>query len=190
MTVESYAEQLLSLLPRGRAWSREPGSGIANLVTGLAAEYARIDGRGEALLIESDPRSATELLPEWERLLGLPDECTVPSATLAARRRAAHFKLTGVSGLDVAAIEAAAEALGYTVTIDELDEVRAQGVSGIDVSGGRWRFVWWITVDAPVEYFNTLSGVDEPLATYGAGDLVCRIRQISPAHTYPVFVFS
>ena len=189
VTAQGYVGQLLALLPHGRAWPREPGTALRALLDGLAEEYARIDRRGEELLTETDPRSATELLPDWERLLGLPDECSAIGATLRARRRAAHHKLTGVAGLDEAAIVQAAAELGYTITITQLNQAMADAVQGIDTTGGRWRFVWWVNFDAPVEYFNTLSGVDEPLATYGrSAELECRIRAIAPAHTYPVFV--
>lgn len=156
---------------------------------GLAEEFARLDRRGEDLIAETDPRSTTELLPEWERVLGLPDECSILSATLPARRQSAHYKLTGVGGLDAASIIRAAAVLGYTITIDELDMARADAIAGLDTTNGRWRFVWWVNVDARVEYFSTLSRVDERLATYPPlTELVCRVRAISPAHTHAVFV--
>ena len=188
--VEGYAAQLAALLPRGRAWSRDRESVLSTLINGLATEFARVDGRAEELLVERDPRTATELLPEWERQLGLPDECSVLSATLTARRQAAHYKLTGVSGLDKASIVRAAADLGYTITVDDLNQPRADAIAGLDTTNGRWRFVWWINVSARVEYFSTLSRVNERLATYPPlTALACRIRAISPSHTHVVFAF-
>ena len=189
VTAEGYAAQLQALLPPGRAWSRERDSVLSALLSGFSEELARIDQRGEDLLVERDPRSATELITDWERVLGLPDECSALSATLTARRQAAHYKMTGVAGLDAASIIQAAADLGYTITTDELDMARADAIVGLDTANGRWRFVWWVNVDARVEYFSTLSRVDERLAVYPPlTELVCRIRAISPAHTHAVFV--
>ena len=189
VTAESYAAQLEALLPPGRAWSRRRGSHLRGLLGGVAEEYARIDRRSEDLLRETDPRSALELLPDWERLLGIPDECSALGATLTIRRRVAHYKLTGVSGLDKASIIATAAALGYTITIDELDMARADAIAGLDTTNGRWRFVWWVNVDVRVDYFRATSRVDERLAEYPPlTDLTCRIRVIAPAHTHAVFL--
>ena len=189
VTADAYAAQLEALLPPGRAWSRERGSHLRALLGGMAEEYARIDRRGEDLLGEADPRSALELLPDWERLLGIPDECSVLGATLTIRRQVAHYKLTGVAGLDKASIVEAAATLGYTITIDELDMARADAISGVDTTNGRWRFVWWVNVDARVDYFRTTSRVDKRLAEYpNLTELVCRIRAIAPAHTHAIFV--
>lgn len=189
MSVEGYAAHLKALLPRGRVWARERGSVMSALISGLAEEFARIDRRSEELRRESDPRSATDLLPEWEKMLGLPDECSALSATLTARRQTAHAKMIGVGGLDRASIVAAVAALGYVITIDELDQTRADAVAGLDTTNGKWRFVWWVNADTRVERFSTLSRVDERLAVYPSlNELVCRIRAISPAHTHAEFV--
>lgn len=191
VSAEGYTAQLQALMPLGRAWPRDADSALRALLEGLAQEFARLDARAEELLRELDPRGSVELLPDWERLLGLPDECSGIAATLADRRRDAHAKLTGVAGLDKASIIAAAAALGYTITIDELDQVRADAIPGLDTTGGKWRFVWWVNVPGVVRYWTVLSGVNEPLATYGAtAALSCRIRAISPAHTLPQFAFT
>jgi hypothetical protein len=59
-----YAHQLVSLLPRGPAWSRDPGSTLMRAVIGLAQYWGFVDSRaGDLLEIESDPRTTWELLP-------------------------------------------------------------------------------------------------------------------------------
>lgn len=66
----AYAQMLLQLLPDGRLW-RRVGSLLERLLLGSADELARLDARAADLLRESDPRTAVELLPEYERELGL-----------------------------------------------------------------------------------------------------------------------
>ncbi len=75
----SYDQLLRALLPPGLAWVAEVGSELAYLVEALAQELSRVDERGEDLQNEMDPRTATELLDEWEEVAGLPDECSQPS---------------------------------------------------------------------------------------------------------------
>lgn len=81
MIAEAYARMLAALLPPGRVWRRHVGSGIQRVLLGSADELARVEARGQDLLRESDPRTADELLPEFERELGLTAE-----GTLAERR--------------------------------------------------------------------------------------------------------
>lgn len=83
----SYDEQVLEEMPRGKAWPRQQGSWLWKLCKAIGIELGRVDARGDDLLAEMDPRTATETLPDWERILGLPDpEIDPPPSTLAERR--------------------------------------------------------------------------------------------------------
>ncbi len=95
MDGSAYLSQLLALLPPGDALAREPGSVLERLLTVPAAELARVDGRVEALLVESDPARIAEMLADWERALGLPDEC-YPNESFSRASRAWYFDGVGV----------------------------------------------------------------------------------------------
>ena len=95
MDSSAYLSQLLALLPPGDALAREPGSKLERLLTVPAAELARVDGRVEALLLESDPARTAEMLADWERALGLPDEC-YPNESFSRASRAWYFDGAGV----------------------------------------------------------------------------------------------
>lgn len=95
MDSSAYLSQLLALLPPGDALAREPGSKLERLLTVPAAELARVDGRVEALLLESDPAQTAEMLADWERALGLPDEC-YPNESFSRASRAWYFDGAGV----------------------------------------------------------------------------------------------
>jgi uncharacterized protein DUF2313 len=77
---EPYAQMLMALLPPGRLW-KLIGSTLADFFRGCADELARFDLRIGDFLNELDPSTATELLPEYERELGL-----VAAPTVAERR--------------------------------------------------------------------------------------------------------
>ncbi|MCA3365641.1 MAG: DUF2313 domain-containing protein [Roseomonas sp.] len=95
MDASAYLSQLLALLPPGDALPREPGSRLERLLTVPAAELARVDGRVEALLVESDAARTTEMLTDWERALGLPDEC-YPNEKFSRASKAWYFDGAGV----------------------------------------------------------------------------------------------
>lgn len=67
---------MVALLPPGRLWRRSEL--LRQLLLGSAAESARVDGRAEDLLRESDPRNAVELLPEYEQQLEIDAAATTP----------------------------------------------------------------------------------------------------------------
>ncbi|MBX9635644.1 MAG: YmfQ family protein, partial [Magnetospirillum sp.] len=91
--VDRYVRLMLSLQPHGRAWSRDTNSVRGRHFAGMAAEFARIDDFFEQILAERSPRTAFWLLPEWEKSLGLPDECTGQAETIAERRAIAHARM-------------------------------------------------------------------------------------------------
>ncbi|WP_157081126.1 putative phage tail protein, partial [Novosphingobium naphthalenivorans] len=99
----AYARQMKQLLPKGAAWDFAPDGTFARLLLALAAEFARIDSRALDLIGEADPRTTLELLPDWERVAGLPDSCTGAPDEVAERQAALHQKIAGVGGQNKAA---------------------------------------------------------------------------------------
>lgn len=77
-----YAAMLAQLLPRGKLWRYTQGI-LASVLLGSADELARVDQRVIDLLDEAYPSTAVELLPDYERELGL-----LPSAPTTAERQA------------------------------------------------------------------------------------------------------
>lgn len=75
VTLEAWLQSLKALLPPGRAFTREPGSVLEKLLSGVAAQLLASQLKVEGLLLEADPRQATTMLADWELLLDLPDDC-------------------------------------------------------------------------------------------------------------------
>lgn len=78
---DAYRRALQALLPPGSIWRRDLNGILAELLLAAGDEMARVDARGVDLLNEADPRTTKELLPDFERVLGLPS-----TGTLDARR--------------------------------------------------------------------------------------------------------
>ena len=187
--VAAYARHLRSLLPRGRAWPGARTSTLHRLLAALATPLSRLDRRIGALFRESIPWQSTELLPDWEAEYGLPDECSSLASTIHERRAAVLHRAVARENSSPATFLSIALSFGVTATVDEHDQARADAIPGLDVTNGRWRFVWWITIDtgADVRKFNTLSPVDMPLSIIERNlELECRLRKYAPAHTHLV----
>jgi uncharacterized protein YmfQ (DUF2313 family) len=147
MTATDYASQLQALLPPGAAWRMEPGDVRLAVLEALAEEFARLDARADALPVEANPRTSTELLPEWEAFLGLP-----PTGTDAERRGAILGWLLAQFEQNAPFYIAQAAALGVPIPITITKDWVAfrVGASGAgDLIGGQeWEFIW--TVHAPL----------------------------------------
>lgn len=211
MSEQAYREQLEKLLPSGRAWPRQNGTTMSALLSGFGAELSRVDDRAQDLLRESDPRTTLELLPEWERALGLPDTCTGPLVDVAARRGALVARLVQSGGQSPAFFAQIALALGFVVTIQEYRPFGAGSLAGepltnpgqpfqVGISGAGdaldnrldWLFAWTVRAsDFTVRRAMIGSfGAGDPLATWGNTLLECTLSRLAPAHTTVRFLYS
>ena len=209
-TGDDYAEGFANLLPQGRAWPRDPDSTLMAVVGGLAQIWGDpIDRRAADLLEqETDPRLAVEMLEDWERAFGLPDECLAEPLTIGDRRIALLNRITMLGAQSREFFIGAAAAIGYTIDIIEYSPFMA-GISragdtrptGTEGEEYRWyigplemRFYWTVRVHgARLTWFRAGSGqagVDPHLRIGLATDLECLLRRYAPAHTQVVFDYS
>lgn len=166
----AWARALKQLLPPSTVlWTLTPGSTMTLALEALATELARIEGRGLDLLEEADPRTTTELLPDWERMLGLPDGCVVELLeTTAERRLVITEKYTARGGQSPAYFIGQAAKLGVIATVNEFHSLvlRAGFRAGERCYGEEWSHVWELDASdrlpAPrirrVECINTADG--------------------------------
>jgi uncharacterized protein YmfQ (DUF2313 family) len=187
MDVTDYQQQLVALTPIGHAWNTEKNSDYKKLLTTFAEGLARLDKHTEKYLKELDPRTATDLLPEWERLLGLPDVCSPGNQTLQQRREVAHSKFIQKGGQSKKYFMGQAKSLGYDITINTYKPF----VSGISRCGQslnpiRMRFVWRVNVPGNRTY-RFRAGVsvagEQLLKIVSASQLECIFKQLQPSHT-------
>lgn len=194
----AYARQWAQLLPKGAAWRFAPDGIFARLLLAFSSEFARIDSRALDLIEEADPRTALEMLPDWERVAGLPDTCTGAPDEPAERQAALHQKIAGIGGQNREAFVEIAARLGYQAEIEEHVPARIGMRIGDDLNGPDWAFAWTVRV-RPFEGYleeNTFLAVAEigdrvgvRLRGFGALDLECVIRRVAPAHTQVLFAY-
>lgn len=194
----AYAGQLRQLLPRGAAWDFPADATFAQLLEAMAEELARVDGRGLDLLEEADPRTALELLPDWERVAGLPDACTGQSDNPGERQAALQQKLTGLGGQSALAFIELAARLGYLIWIEEDRPARMGTRLGDRLNGAEWAFCWTAHIRPFDGYLEEATFLAQAhigdrlgvrLRGFGAIDLECVIARAKPAHTIVLFAY-
>lgn len=191
---DGYLEMLQALLPRGLAWPRDPDATLTHLLHAIADGLAAVDQAGADLIGEIHLGTTVDLLPDWERVLGLPDTCSgALSGTVSGRRAVAVQAIRRHTDASPPSYTAIAAEMGYEgATVIERVQADAERIVGLDTSGGRWAYVWWLRVPAAhrVRYKDVLSPVTAPLAEQiSDAELECRIRRVAPAHTYPVVIY-
>lgn len=188
-----YADQLEQLLPPGKINRPRVGTNLRALLEALGEEFARAHGRVDQLLLEQTPRTATELLADWERVVGLPDGCTGATASMAIRRAAVLARLVAGGGQSRDALEALAEALGFPISIEEHKVFRVGARVGDRVYGVDGGWPWTFTVHAPVataQFFRAgSSSAGDPLASFENATLECNVARAKPAHAHALFAY-
>ena len=203
-----YAAAKAALLPQGYAWPREPQSFLMRFVAGLAGIWGgTVDPRMADLLEqETDPRIALEMLPDWERNWGLPDDCFFfDGGDIGGRHKTLMRKMTIEGGQSRAFFTEVAQDLGYTVVIHEYSPfmVGISQVGGVldDQGHPRWeigppenRFYWSIRAGSiSLTWFRVTVGqaaIDPHLRIGVPSDLDCLLNRWKPAHTMIVLDFT
>ena len=192
--LERYKNLLLKLLPSGRAWNKAPDSFLSRLMEGVAVEFSRLEARGYDLAREVDPRVTTELLEEWERVLGLPDECDFENMDSSTERRSklVNRALATRGGQSPQFFIDYIAALGFDATVTEFREFKAGRARAGDAltNGIDWINSWQLNLPATIIYeFTAGSRAGEPLRVFRNDSVECSINHLKPAHSQALFAF-
>ena len=183
---ETYQRQWRQLLPEGPVWPRDLDTAIASVLGAIADSLVRVDRRAGDLRNELDPRATRELLLDWERNFGLPDDCMSDSPTNDERRRRVHQKVAWQGGQSQEFFIGFLAALGYPgCTITEFRSFRANSNCNSALNQGGWRYAWRVNVpvETDVKIMTCNSACDSPLASWGDPGLACVLAVHKPAHT-------
>jgi len=197
----AYRQQLQALLPPGAAWPRDEDAVLTRLLDALAAGLAAGDGRARALIEEADPLTALELLPDWERAVGLPDPCSPISDTIRERQLAVARKIAGIGGQSRPFFVQLAALLGLEVEIEEHPPFSTASEVDRPLFGSAdWPHAFTVRALPPSEasgdpaplrsaWLTTASGVDERIRSFGSEDLECVVARARPAHAQVIFAY-
>lgn len=188
-----------SLFPRGFAWQRifDTDSNIRKLSDALSVEPCRIEDRALEFVDEVYPNTTVEMLPDWERLLGLPDDCesTPESLTYVERIARVIQVLTTRGGLNEQFYKDLAASFGIDIdliTVEDQPPFRAgSGRAGDRITNGDWQFAFIVSAPA-TEAFKFRAGLSragDRLQTVSNSTLECLINKHKPAHAIALFTF-
>ena len=192
LAADDYRQQLLALLPPGPAWDEDFAPFHGQLLGAFGAGLAGVHGRADELQQETDPRTTYELLARWESVLGLPDECTLPGATLDERRTAMVAKFLSLGGLSRGYYLALAASLGYPgATITEFRPMTCESTCDAGIDPDPWSSVWMLNLPASdrLREMGADALCDEALATWGNTQLECVVAKQAPAHSILHFTY-
>jgi uncharacterized protein YmfQ (DUF2313 family) len=185
-SADDYTQQLHQLLPVGPAWPREGDTPTARAVPPAGRQMADAHLRLNQLIEEADARTTSELLDDFERVVGLPDPCLDPPTSTAERRRRVVQRLTYQGGQSAAFFIGMLAALGYPgATVTEYRPFRANSKCNAALNQGGWRYGWTVSVPASVnvKVMTCTARCDDPLASWGDPGLECLLASHKPAHT-------
>lgn len=189
-----YVSMLRALLPPGPAWSNEFAPQVHRVLAGLAAEFRRIDARARALLDEMDAATVSELVPDWERVCGLPDECLGLVQSVDERQREVRRRLLGAGGQRIAFFESIARENGYPDARVEEHRAPRFGRSRFGVARfGSWaqQFIWTMHMGrgrAGSRRWGIAVWGERFGRNHNIG-IECYIRRHAPAHTLVIFEY-
>ncbi|MSU98477.1 DUF2313 domain-containing protein [Pseudomonas mandelii] len=182
-----YYAQLVALLPLGPAWDVERLPELREVLTCAAQELAREDLRLSDLHEEMFPESVRELVPDWERVMDLPDPCLGENPAFEDRQLAVRRRLVEVGGQSRAFFIQLAVSQGYPdATITEHRAPRfGRSRFGRD-HFGTWavQFMWTLNTGARRRLGRRFGASfwGERFGSNPSGALECVIRRGAPAH--------
>ena len=190
---ESYVSQLLSLLPNGFLWDKISDTNLKKMLIALATELVNSHIRLEKLTLEAVPTTTDELLEEWEKLLGLPDACSLlkfnGESTLNERKALILARIANKKPCTKAFLESFIESLGYKAEVSVLKPfVLGLSRAGDALNGANENrfFILVKLLEQKVEYFRfgkSEMGKDPMGRIDYAKDLECYLKKYTPAYT-------
>ena len=193
LLADDFARAFRNLLPRGKVWPRDIASTVYAVSQAVGPTYERQTSRANNLLVDAFPATTVELLPEWEKSLGLPNPCAGMAPTIEQRRAQVLARFANTGGQSRAFYIGFARQLGYEIGIVDYAPFRASwSAAGSPVASEDWAFVWGITAPLnQINYFRAgVGAAGEPLAYWSNDVLECEMNAIKPAHTILLFLYS
>ncbi|WP_431297278.1 YmfQ family protein [Rahnella sp. PAMC 25559] len=193
-SVADYTSALQGLLPTGLVWPRKNDGVQSAVLRALARSYQKSDDSALALLEGAFPATATIMLTDWEKTLGLPDDCAIgENDSIAIRQKAILSKLFSTGGQSANYFIGVAKALGYDITIQVYRQARAgMSVCGDPLNGEDWPSTWLVTAPQTTMTYAQAgqSYAGDPLRSWGNRRLECRLSKLAPSHTIVKFGYT
>lgn len=195
--IEQQVTLLARTLPDGRLWNAKYDQTrvFGRVVAALASEISRLFARiADFVLVELDPTKTRQLLLEWERSVGIPDECFDRSPDLTERRRRVVQKLNNFD--DIITRE---DIEGLLLDFGEEIQIVPGNAGNAELLGfpappydtnqlKQIKHTVAVRVEADAEVFPLDFPI--PFATEASDLLRCLLRRVTPANVALQFFFN
>jgi len=188
-TDEQQAESLGAYLPNDCTFvaKNKSGSKLRNFLIGLGGQLRKFDSTLNTLVTEFGPDCAQYLLPEWERMLGIPDDCFENTDSVNERRTQALAKLSFMNCQTIDDMQRLATLLGYP---------DVEIISGYDAIRPPYNYVIPEIPNDDIAKFSIVVLFEDtdsgnPVFTltfpifFGSaafGDMICALKKVKPAN--------
>lgn len=171
MNSDNYRDQLISLLPPGKAISKQTTSGVGRMLHGFAVESERVDSRTKDLISESCVSTVDELLSEWETDFGLQ-----PVGSVGDRKAALAAKVIEVGQQNPEYFTEIISKYGFSSTISQFTPAWC-GATTVGCSCGDQDILFYWLVDV----------LDAGTTVDGMKAMMKEISRLKPGHTQVFF---
>lgn len=196
LSIDENAEFLAKHLPTGRVWDKkcDPNSNIHKLLEALGSGFKAIQEKIEELSIEFDINQSFLLLPDWEKSVGLPDQCFGSFSELAKRRKEVIDRFRKIPKVSLAEIQTAVNELFPGVNISLYPGAEYYSFSydfGFEFIGGiNEKFVLVVKIDEVEGYgFSYDFGFDFVFSV-NTESVACYLRELIPANVILFFSYA
>ena len=102
-TADQYGQSLIDYMPNGGVFVAKniEGSNIRRFLLALGAEILRSEQSINTLACQFFPQDTIEYIDDWERLVGIPDDCFPGTGDLETRRNHVLIKLASLNAATV-----------------------------------------------------------------------------------------
>lgn len=167
-------------------------SNLRKVLIGLACEWLRFRDKVDEIYDEYDINQTTLLIEEWEKVVGIPDDCFDNTGTLEERRTNVLLKLAGTNVTTAKQFEDLAAILGFTVTVETGVETSTLPLvlPFILLEEAEAPFVIVVTLDASLEPSGLPLTLPFTLSEQAPEILQCFFNKLKPANTVVIFRYS
>lgn len=179
--LEQYTDSLAAYVPGGSLFQAKgvDGTVFRRLLKGLAGELFRVNGLIKEYSEQIIPDETVKFITEWERTLGIPDDCFKGGGTIDERRRDVLVKLASLGVQTIADFEAVALIFGVVV---QVIPGSASGIVFASKKIERFTIVINITLPEVFPYTFPITFGDDTTVL-----LECLFKKLKPANCQVLF---
>jgi len=198
-TLEEHTQATANFFPTGRPFEAKniEGTNFRKLLSVFSNELKRFEQLMIDITAQHNITTTTLLINEWERAVGIPDDCfkVDANATIEQRRKNVELKLAQLSAVSAEDFKQVASDLGFDIEIVPLaSDIWPPYDIPLDSPHSQKAFFIWqvfgdnIVPDVPP--YNKATGEFNPLTpTSGGGNILqCVFNKMKPSMSFIRFI--